>query len=141
MKIQRIIRKRRGVSPILAVILLVGLAVAAGAALFVVVLPMISDPGGEFSIDDTTTFSNSSLHLVLKNEGTGTPTVTNVTVIHSGGDNANFTFTKFSVSKGAAKIKDYTFDEILTIGTWTVTVTFEVGDDPADTLKREYELK
>jgi len=38
----RIIRKRRAVSPILAAILLIGLAVAAGAVLFVVVLPMIS---------------------------------------------------------------------------------------------------
>ncbi|MHA1972342.1 MAG: archaellin/type IV pilin N-terminal domain-containing protein [Candidatus Hodarchaeales archaeon] len=42
MKTPRIIRRRRAVSPILAAILLIGLAVAAGAVLFVVVLPLIS---------------------------------------------------------------------------------------------------
>ncbi len=41
MKLVKIYRKRRAVSPILAAILLIGLAVAAGAVLFVVVLPMI----------------------------------------------------------------------------------------------------
>ncbi len=41
MNLVKIYRKRRAVSPILAAILLIGLAVAAGAVLFVVVLPMI----------------------------------------------------------------------------------------------------
>jgi hypothetical protein len=41
MNLVKMYRKRRAVSPILAAILLIGLAVAAGAVLFVVVLPLI----------------------------------------------------------------------------------------------------
>jgi len=46
MNIRRLIRRRRAVSPILAAILLIGLAVAAGAVLFTVVMPLIDNPGG-----------------------------------------------------------------------------------------------
>ncbi|MHA2244914.1 MAG: archaellin/type IV pilin N-terminal domain-containing protein [Candidatus Hodarchaeales archaeon] len=141
MKIQRIIRKRRAVSPILAAILLIGLAVAAGAVLFVVVLPMITSPGGTLTIDDTTTFSNATLHLVLKNEGTDTATIRNVTVINSTGDgHAVFTFNGYTVPAGA-RIKDYNFDDVLAEDTWTVTVTFTVGNDAeVQTLTRDFEI-
>ena len=37
----KLMRKKRGVSPIIAAILLIGLAVLAGAAIFVIVLPML----------------------------------------------------------------------------------------------------
>ena len=48
MNLVKLYRKKRAVSPILAAILLIGLAVAAGAVLFVVVLPMI---GGTAKVD------------------------------------------------------------------------------------------
>ncbi|MHA2131809.1 MAG: archaellin/type IV pilin N-terminal domain-containing protein, partial [Promethearchaeota archaeon] len=73
MNLVKLYRRRRAVSPILAAILLIGLAVAAGAVLFVVVLPMIQS-SGELKFG-TTTFSDvdadgskDKLVLTLTNE-------------------------------------------------------------------------
>jgi len=41
-KLRQIKRKKRGVSPIIAAILLIGLAVLAGAAIYLVVIPMLT---------------------------------------------------------------------------------------------------
>lgn len=121
----RIISKRRAVSPILAAILLIGLAVAAGAVLFVVVLPMISAPGGSLGFDETTTLSATGAHIVLKNDGIKDTTVTDITITKDG-VNANFTFIGFNVNKGSSAIKDYTFVQSLTAGDWLITVKFSI---------------
>jgi len=130
----KIYRKRRAVSPILAAILLIGLAVAAGAVLFVVVLPLLSNPGGSLVFDEsTTTLSSTAAHIVLKNEGT--ETATNIDIeITMGAVEANFTFVTFSINKGQGAIKDYTFDEALSAGEWTVTVTFDIGETTGETI-------
>ena len=124
MNTRRLIRRRRAVSPILAAILLIGLAVAAGAVLFTVVMPLIDSPGGTLVIVDTkTTLSSTAAHVELRNDGVEDVVVTNITV-----GNANFTFVEFSIIKAQGANKDYTFDEALTVGTeYTITVTFEVG--------------
>ncbi|MFX0084820.1 MAG: archaellin/type IV pilin N-terminal domain-containing protein [Candidatus Hodarchaeota archaeon] len=123
MNFKKLTHKRRAVSPILAAVLLIGLAITAGAILFVVVIPLITAPGGSVVFDEsTTTLSATSLHLVLKNEGSVDATITNVTV--DGVTPA--TFSSFTVTKGQGAIKDYTVS--LTAGTYTVTVSFTAGE-------------
>ena len=127
MNIRRLIRRRRAVSPILAAILLIGLAVAAGAVLFTVVMPLIDNPGGSVVFDEsTTTLSSTATHIVLRNEGTETAQITNITISSTTAD-ASFTFVAFSINKGQGAIKDYTFDSALAAGTYTITVYFELG--------------
>lgn len=85
MKLVKLYHKRRAVSPILAAILLIGLAVAAGAVLFVVVLPMITS-SGELKFG-TTTFSdidtdgsNDKLVFTLTNELAKSVSITSITI-------------------------------------------------------------
>ncbi len=86
MRLVKLYHKRRAVSPILAAILLIGLAIAAGALLFVVVLPMITS-SGELKFG-TTTFSdiegddskNDKLVFTLTNELAKTVSITNITI-------------------------------------------------------------
>ena len=129
MNIKRLFRRRRAVSPILAAILLIGLAVAAGAVLFTVVMPLIDNPGGSVVFDEsTTTISATATHIVLKNEGTETAQVTNITIASTTVD-ASFTFVQFSINKGQGAIKDYTFATDLAAGTYTITVSFTLGGE------------
>lgn len=125
MNFKRLVHKRRAVSPILAAVLLIGLAITAGAVLFVVVIPLITAPGGSLVFDEpTTTLSATTLHLVLKNEGSRDATVTNVQIINTTHTIVPSTFSSFTVDIGA--IKDYTV--ALDAGSYTVTVTFTVGE-------------
>jgi FlaG/FlaF family flagellin (archaellin) len=85
MNLVKLYRRRRAVSPILAAILLIGLAVAAGAVLFVVVLPMIQS-SGELKFG-TTTFSDvdadgskDKLVLTLTNELAESVAITSITI-------------------------------------------------------------
>ena len=135
MNIRRLIRQRRAVSPILAAILLIGLAVAAGAVLFTVVMPLIDNPGGSVVFDESTTkLTATNAHVVLRNEGTETAQITNITI-----GTVDFTFVEFSINKGQGAIKDYALD--LTVGTdYIITVFFTVGtttDDISITLEAE----
>jgi flagellin-like protein len=127
MNFKKLARKRRAVSPILAAVLLIGLAITAGAVLFIVVIPLITAPGGSVVFDEsTTTLSASSLHLVLKNEGSVDATITNVQIINTTDTIVPSTFSSFTVTKGQGAIKDYSVT--LDSGTYTVTVTFTIGD-------------
>lgn len=135
MNIRRLIRRRRAVSPILAAILLIGLAVAAGAVLFTVVMPLIDNPGGSVVFDESTTkLTATNAHVVLRNEGTETAQITNITI-----GTVDFTFVEFSINKGQGAIKDYALD--LTVETdYIITVFFTVGtttDDISITLEAE----
>ncbi len=123
MNFKKFKHKRRAVSPILAAVLLIGLAITAGAVLFIVVIPLITAPGGSVVFDEsTTTLSATSLHLVLKNEGSVDATIANVTI-----DGVTPTaFSSFTITKGQGAIKDYTVS--LPPATYTVTVTFTVGE-------------
>jgi flagellin-like protein len=125
MNIRRLIRRRRAVSPILAAILLIGLAVAAGAVLFTVVMPLIDNPGGSVVFDESSCefTTNTSVHIVLKNEGTETAQITGITV-----ESATITFVQFSINKGQGAIKDYSFTA-LAAGTYTITVSFTLGGE------------
>lgn len=70
-------RKKRGVSPIIAAILLIGLAVLAGAAIFAVVLPMLQS--GTTTSDITVNWSGSG-----NATNTGTKVTFTVTVANAG---------------------------------------------------------
>ncbi len=98
MNLVKIYRRRRAVSPILAAILLIGLAVAAGAVLFVVVLPMIQSSGelkfGKTTLSDIDTDGfNDKLTFTLTNELADTVAVTNVTLEGRTGSGAWAVFT------------------------------------------------
>lgn len=122
MKISQIIRKRRAVSPIIAVLLLIGLAVAAGAVLFIVVLPMITGPGGTISIDsDSTEFTDTNNNGIydkvsygVKNDATVDASITALTVKTSTDGNtwhnaSSSVSVPISISKGSAKTGSFTF--------------------------------
>ncbi|MHA1976103.1 MAG: archaellin/type IV pilin N-terminal domain-containing protein [Candidatus Hodarchaeales archaeon] len=98
MKLIKLYRRRRAVSPILAAILLIGLAVAAGAVLFVVVLPMITSSGemkfGETTLSDINADDKyDKLVVTLTNELSDTVAVTNVTLQGRTGAGTWTTFT------------------------------------------------
>jgi flagellin-like protein len=131
MNFKKLIRKRRAVSPILAAVLLIGLAITAGAVLFIVVIPLITAPGGGLGFDETaTTVSNTAAHVVLKNTGTESVTVTDIDVFASNSTDEyplSFTFVQFSVDKGQGAIKDYTYTGIDgTITQFRITLAFEI---------------
>ncbi|MCK4848822.1 MAG: hypothetical protein KAT16_07365 [Candidatus Heimdallarchaeota archaeon] len=125
MKIKKLIRRRRAVSPILAAILLIGLAVAAGAVLFTVVMPLIDNPGGSVVFDETKTkfTSNTTIDIVLKNDGTETAKITDITIEND--TDIPINFVTFSINLGQGAIKEYTFTA-LDAGTYTITVEFEI---------------
>ena len=79
-------RKRRGVSPIIATILLIGLAVLAGAAIYLVVMPMLNPTTGapaaamSSTVDTNTTPGYAVFTVTFSNKGLKdvTVTITNV---------------------------------------------------------------
>ncbi|MFW9857119.1 MAG: archaellin/type IV pilin N-terminal domain-containing protein [Candidatus Thorarchaeota archaeon] len=133
--IQNIPKKRRAVSPILAAILLIGLAITAGAVLFVVVLPLITAPGSGLVFDSSTTeLTANSVHIVLRNEGSEIVTVTNISVKSSTYTAViNTTFNSFSIGVGQGAIKDYTFATGLSPGLYTIEATYYIGTDTTNT--------
>ena len=90
-----LIRKRRAVSPVIAVILLIGLAVAAVAAIFIVVLPLIqtttdleiADAFVEYDDDYTQTRDHGVGYgkgtVILTNAGTGSVDVVSIKVYYA----------------------------------------------------------
>jgi flagellin-like protein len=126
MNLKKLVHKRRAVSPILAAVLLIGLAITAGAVLFIVVIPLITAPGGGLVFDEsTTTLSTSSLHLILKNEGSEDAEITDVEI---GADQVPG-FNSFTITKGQGAIRDYNVTALtLTPGTsYTITVSWSIG--------------
>ncbi|PWI49685.1 hypothetical protein CEE45_00725 [Candidatus Heimdallarchaeota archaeon B3_Heim] len=98
MKLIKLYRRRRAVSPILAAILLIGLAVAAGAVLFVVVLPMITSSGelnfGETTLSDIDADGfNDKLVFTLTNKLSDTVAISNVVLQGRTGAGTWTTFT------------------------------------------------
>ena len=154
MKIQRIWRKRRAVSPILAAILLIGLAVAAGAVLFVVVLPMIQSSGelsfGSVKFSDTgTDLKNDKVVFTLTNELSKQVTITNITVQGNpptiwgdltNDDNTTTTF-PFNIGISQSKIDITYFFDPGTATKLRIRVDYKIGDDVQDDLiSAEYDV-
>ncbi|MFX0122869.1 MAG: archaellin/type IV pilin N-terminal domain-containing protein [Candidatus Hodarchaeota archaeon] len=143
MKIHKLIRKKRAVSPILAAILLIGLAVAAGAVLFVVVLPMIQSSGElkfgsvNFSdMDDNGT--NDKVVFTLTNELSKTVTITSIEIQADNTPitNANSTTTlPFTIITSQSKIDiTYIFAEPADGAVLRIKVEYKIGDDVQDPL-------
>ena len=164
MKIAKIFRKKRAVSPILAAILLIGLAVAAGAVMFVVILPMIAGPGLQISIDQTNfaftdTDSNKIYEKVkvpIKNTGGVDVSVTAIKVQTSsdGGTTWNDAArtsgltVPIDIVSGAGVVPEFTFvpnhNDFLTSGEvqYRVVVNYKAeGDDTTSTLESTAETK
>ena len=144
MKIQRIFRKRRAVSPVLAAILLIGLAVAAGAALFFVIMPMIST-STKVEFQEAPIFTNGTAKIQLKSTGTKSATITDIKIEANNGTwvEAQFDFTEITMEVGQGDITTYTFEEEIagTITKWKVTVSFRRSDDAdatPSTLTKEF---
>ncbi|MFX1505161.1 MAG: archaellin/type IV pilin N-terminal domain-containing protein [Promethearchaeota archaeon] len=143
MKIHKLLRKKRAVSPILAAILLIGLAVAAGAVLFVIVLPMIESSGElkfssvKFSdIDENGT--HDKLVFTLTNELSKTVTITKIEIqaneIPITNANSTTTF-PFTITTGQSKIDiTYNFAEPVDTAVLRIKVEYKIGDDVQDPL-------
>ncbi len=153
MKIQRIWRKRRAVSPILAAILLIGLAVAAGAVLFIVVLPMIQSSGelgfGSVKFSDTDSPAddvNDKVVFTLTNELSKVVTITNITIkagetVITNDSHTTTTF-PFNIAVSQSKI-DITFTGLDpgAADKYTIVVAYKIGDDAQDDLvSAEYDV-
>ena len=155
MNLIKIYRRRRAVSPILAAILLIGLAVAAGAVLFVVVLPMIQSSGelkfGETTLSDIDADNlNDKIVFTLTNELAETVAVTNITLQGRTGTGSWTTFTNddnttttfpFNIATSQSKIGViFTFDP----GTYDeirIKVDYKIGDVAQDALySTEYDV-
>ncbi|MFX1285174.1 MAG: archaellin/type IV pilin N-terminal domain-containing protein [Promethearchaeota archaeon] len=144
MKILRLYHKKRAVSPVIAAILLIGLAVAAGAALFFVIIPMIST-STKIEFQGTPVFTNGTAKIEIKSTGTKSATITDIKLEANNGTwvEAQFDFTEISIEAGQGDILKYTFDEEIagTITKWRVTVSFRPTDDAKatpSTLTREF---
>ncbi|MFW9778969.1 MAG: archaellin/type IV pilin N-terminal domain-containing protein [Candidatus Heimdallarchaeota archaeon] len=144
---RKITKKRRAVSPILAAILLIGLAITAGAVLFVVVLPLITAPGGGLEIASTFKFLNTTAtphydkaSIPLSNTAAGTITVSDISItgtsLTNGTDIAvTITFSSFTIPSGQSKIQEYSIaDPIHDLTSYSVTVTYAIGDGDTQTV-------
>lgn len=135
MNLKKLVHKKRAVSPILAAVLLIGLAISAGAVLFIVVLPMISAPGGSIVIDNSSEFPTStSVKIALRNEASEGITITAIEVKVSNGTTSEVAtlqgFTSFTINSGSSKINTYSFTlaTITTPTTGNFTVTYGDGE-------------
>jgi len=75
MILNKLFRKRRAVSPVIAVILLIGLTVLAGAAISMIVIPMLSTDVGPGGIKTSVTGNT----LTITNENNAAVELLNVT--------------------------------------------------------------
>ncbi len=150
MKMLKIFRKRRAVSPVLAAILLIGLAVAAGAVLFVVIMPMI-ESSGEFDFSSVkfsnlNTTNDNTIYdkavFTLTNEGSKTVAVTAITIegyndswVPVNGSSTTTTF-PFSITTSQSEIDiTYTFTDPTTDFTLLrIKVGYKIGDTAQDPL-------
>jgi len=141
LKITKLWRRRRAVSPILAAILLIGLAVAAGAVLFLIVLPMIQSSGelsfGSVTFSDTDSPAdgdNDKVVFTLTNELTKSVTITNITIYIDENPITNDTHTSttfpFTISTSQSEI-DITFTGLTGTGNdkYTIEVRYKIGDE------------
>lgn len=146
MKIAKIWRKRRAVSPILAAILLIGLAVAAGAVLFIIVLPMIQSSGelsfGSVKFSDTDSPAdgdNDKVVFTLTNELSKSVSITNITINVGGFPITNDTHTSttfpFNIAVSQSEI-DITFTGLTGTGNekYTIRVDYKIGDEAQEAL-------
>ncbi len=138
MNLKKLVHKRRGVSPILAAVLLIGLAITAGAVLFVVVIPMITAPGGGIVIDGTSEFpTNTTVKVVLRNEGSEGILITNITVTIDGTLIRCNDFFEFTVNSGSSNFETFSFtNNDATPITGFFTVTF--GDDATEVRSKNF---
>ena len=153
MKMLKIFRKRRAVSPVLAAILLIGLAVAAGAVLFVVIMPMIESSGEfdfssvKFSNLNTTNDGGSDAYdkakFTLTNEGSKTVAVTAITIegyndswVPVNESSPATTTFPFSITTSQSEIDiTYTFADHMTDFTLLrIRVVYKIGDIEQDPL-------
>jgi flagellin-like protein len=92
MNLNKLLGRKRAVSPVVAAILLIGLTVAAGAIVYFIVLPMLSSTTE--ADDITITFdgnqTNVDFKFRVKNEGATDVTVESITM--NGENNAATTF-------------------------------------------------
>ncbi|MFX1516476.1 MAG: archaellin/type IV pilin N-terminal domain-containing protein [Promethearchaeota archaeon] len=144
MKIPKFIRRKRAVSPILAAILLIGLAVLAGAALYFVIIPLITT-STKIDFHGTPVFTNATAKIEITNTGTESATITDIKIEVNNDSwiEAQFEFTEFAIETGQGAIKTYTFDEEIggTITKWKVTISYRPSDDAGatpTTLTREF---
>lgn len=155
MKIAKIWRKRRAVSPVIAAILLIGLAVAAGAALFLIVLPMIQSSGelsfGSVKFSDTNnTDVNDKVVFTLTNEQSKVVSITAITVQAYDGtnwdpvnDSSTTTTFPFNIGVSQSEIDiTYTFtDPSASYSKLRIRVAYKIGDEAQDDLvSAEYDV-
>ncbi len=146
MKMLKIIRKRRAVSPIIAAILLIGLAVAAAAVLFIIVLPALETAGSLVfdnkiqPIDFTDTDTNGvydKVSFALKNTALKTIFVEKIEIEYNNGSNwqvasSNAT-TAFplTITSGQGDTFTFLFDVLGTPTKYRIKATFKVGETGA----------
>ncbi|MHA2109714.1 MAG: hypothetical protein ACW99R_18545 [Candidatus Hodarchaeales archaeon] len=140
MNLIKIYRRRRAVSAILAAILLIGLAVAAGAVLFVVVLPMIQSSGelyyGETTLSDIDTDGfNDKLVFTLTNELSDGLQVTNIVLQ---GRTGTGTWTTFATEDNTTT--NFPFSITLSQSKIGIVFTFDPGTYDELRIKVDYSV-
>ncbi len=136
MNLNKLLGRKRAVSPVVAAILLIGLTVAAGAIVYFIVLPMLSSTTGadDVSITFDGNQTSTAFKFRIKNEGASDVTLSSVTIATSADSSVTVTITTPSTGKikaGETESFTLTTSALLTDTSqiWDFSVT---GDDDFD---------
>jgi hypothetical protein len=140
----RLVNKKRAISPVISVILLIGLAVAAVAAIFLVVLPLletttnlqIDDAYVEYD-DDYTTAADAGEGfgkgtLILSNAGTGEIEIVTLSVYYSDSVSLTANWTKIDNHDKLGITTDSPHVILPLAALEELTVRFQIPDDNDD---------
>ena len=133
-------RRRRAVSPVIAVILLIGLTVAAASMMFLVVMPMI-EPKASLDITDGYYYYNEGLEkpkknpkaqadayvieFTVRNVGTKVVTIDSVTILDKDGNDMSATL----------HTPEYIGEELQTISDFDFLLSFVKKNNPSTVVR------
>ncbi len=123
---------KKSVSPVIAVVLLIALTVAAGAIIWTIVLPLL-EPTETLTITNTISSETNTTGLIWKGtfDATSAGSISSVVLDVSGGnsvtgaviDDNGLTVTSATISSGANTLRFY-FSGVTTAGSGTITITW-----------------
>ena len=149
-------KKKRAISPVIAVILLIGLAVAAVAAIFIVVLPLMQ-PTSNLELTDAYITYDSAFtktadagigygkgSVFLANAGTGKIQVTDIKIFHAASSAASEDdWTEITIQDGAESLQDVSINNPYELSPLAIdeelTIRFPIPNDNFDS-SRAYKI-
>ncbi|MFX0066882.1 MAG: archaellin/type IV pilin N-terminal domain-containing protein [Candidatus Hermodarchaeota archaeon] len=134
--LRKLYYKKKGISPVISAILLIGLAVAAGAILIIVVLPLLT-PAANVTVQETVVSDRNTdgeidkILIKLTNSGTAADKITEVSITGAGNWITEAVGT--AVAPSTTSLTEVTYeaggvgDQLEAGEDWQVTITLESG--------------